>query len=253
MLKYPLSIAAARDHLRRSLSHLTSGGDWALTLPEKERQNLHWFWYDGLFAAACDNIVVTYLVLYVLALGATRAQIGLMSSLSSLMAALMLLPGALLVERIGHRKQITLIGGGGMGRLMLLLAASLPFVLRGDALIYMAIAFSVVRDAFGNLSFPAWMSIVGDIVPLSGRGRYFASRNFVMGIAGMITTLAVGEIITRTDKPGGYQIALGLAFALGLVSMYSFARLRISSKRPLVQAGPQLGFLALLRDLRTHS
>ena len=37
-----------------------------------------------------------------------------LSALSSLSAALVLLPGAALVERWGHRKWITLIAGGGI-------------------------------------------------------------------------------------------------------------------------------------------
>jgi MFS family permease len=68
--------------------------------------------------------------------------------------------------------------------------------------------------------------MIGDMVPISGRGRYFASRNFVMGVAGMVTTLLVGAFISRMAQPLGYQLALFLAFAIGLVSTYSFSRLR---------------------------
>ena len=66
----------------------------------------------GLFASASDNIALTYLVLYALAAGASRSQIGMMSSLVSLGGALLLLPGALLVEHYGRRKMIALITGG---------------------------------------------------------------------------------------------------------------------------------------------
>jgi len=118
-----------RNRFLRSFARLTIGGNWALTLPSGVRRNLRWFWGDGLLAAASDNIVVTYLVLYVLAMGASRAQIGLLSSLSSLSAALFLLPGALLVERLGRRKEITLMAGGGAARLILLVLALVPLVL----------------------------------------------------------------------------------------------------------------------------
>jgi MFS family permease len=68
--------------------------------------------------------------------------------------------------------------------------------------------------------------MLGDMVPLAGRGRYFASRNFVMGVAGMATTLGVGALIARMAQPLGYQIAMILAFGIGMISTYSFARLR---------------------------
>ena len=186
-----------RAQARRAFRKFTWGGDWAVSLSEQIKHNLHWFFFDGLFASASDNIVVTYVTLYILALGATRAQVGLMSSFSSFSAALLLLPGAILVERYGHRKEFTVAFGGGGARLAILALALLPLIVRGPAIVWVAIALSVTRDAFGNLSFPAWMSVTADVVPLEGRGRFFGSRNFVMGISGMLAILLVGELITR--------------------------------------------------------
>ena len=242
-----------RGRLLRAFSRLTLGGDWALSQPADTRHNLRWFWFDGFFSAASDNILVTYLVLFLLALGASRAQIGLLSSLSSLSAALVLLPGALLVERIGHRKEITVWSGGGVSRVVILILALMPLVLKGTPLIYVAILLSVIRDTFGNLAYPAWMAIIGEIIPLSGRGRYFGTRNFAMGVIGMAVTLLVGELITHASKPASYQIALGLAFVIGMISTYSFAHIRVSKAPPEIpQGGAALTLPALLRDLWKH-
>jgi len=104
-----ISAGALFTRLQRSLAYLTVGGEWALNHAPAVRRNLHWFWFDGFFASASDNIYLTYLTVYVLALGASSAQIGLMSALASLSSALVLLPGALLVERIGRRKQIVVV------------------------------------------------------------------------------------------------------------------------------------------------
>ena len=250
MSKWVPSPAEIWGRLDRSFSHLVTGGDWALELPEKTRQNLHWFWSDGLFSSASDNIIVTYMTLYVLALGATRAQIGIMSALSSLSATLLLLPGALLVERFNHRKEITLLFGGGLARLAILLIALVPFGLNGRALVLTAMALSITRDAFGNLSFPAWLSFTADIVPMQGRGRYFGSRNFIMGVAGMLTVLLVGLLITRFNQPHGYQLGMALAFALGTFSTYSFSRLRDPTGQRAPQTPASLNLPGLLRDLR---
>jgi len=236
--------------LRRSFSHLVTSGDWALELLEKTRQNLHWFWFDGLFSSASDNIIITYMTLYVLALGATRAQIGIMSALSSLSATLLLLPGALLVERFNHRREITLLFGGGISRLAILLIALIPFGLNGEALALTAMALSITRDAFANLSFPAWLSFAADIVPMEGRGRYFGSRNFIMGVAGMFTILLVGELITHLKQAEGYQLGMALAFVLGTASTFSFSRLHDPTGQIAPQRPPPLHLPALLRDLR---
>jgi MFS family permease len=251
MSKQESALFVARDRLRQSFALLITGGDWAYALTAETRQNLHRFWFDGLFSSACDNIYFTFLALYMLALGATRAQIGWMSSLSSLGGALLLLPGAMLVERFRHRKEIAVIFGGGIARVMLLLLAVIPFGLHGQALVLAAIAFSVTRDSLANLAFPAWVSITADIVPLPGRGRYFGSRNFIMGVAGMATVLLVGEMITRLGQPVGYQLAIGLAFVLGMGSTFYFSRLREppqTSPMTSVSLTPP----ALWRELRSH-
>jgi MFS family permease len=243
----PIRSARAVNAFRK----FTWGGEWAISLSEAIKHNLYWFFFDGFFASASDNIVITYITLYILALGATRGQVGLMSSFSSLSAAVFLLVGAILVEHAGHRKEITIIFGGGVARLAILALALLPLVIGGQALVWVAIALSVTRDSFGNLAFPAWMSMTADVVPMEGRGRYFGSRNFIMGITGMLAILLVGELITRTTIPLGYQLCLGLAFLFGMFSTFSFGHIRDSKAgaAPIRSAG-SFSPRAMLRDMR---
>lgn len=248
----PFSLKTAVFRMQRSFADLPVGGDWAHSLPDRVKQNLRWFWYDGLFSSASDNIILTYLVLFLLALGATRAQIGLLSSFSNLAAALFLLPGAFLVERFGFRKWIVVIFGGGIARLAVLVIALLPMILGGNALIWTAIGLSVAREAFLNLVFPAWMSISGEMVPLEGRGRYFGSRNFIMGLAGMVVVLLIGEWITRSQQPFGYQVSLGVAFLIGMLGTYSFARLNDPFRQHGKSNSASLAPSELLREMKQN-
>jgi MFS family permease len=218
---------------------------------------LRWFWFDGVFARASDTIVSAYQTLFMLALGANPAQIGLISGLSNLSAALLLLPGASLVERWGRRKWLVVSSGGGGARIVLLALALLPLMLGGETAIYTAIALTVVRSAFGSLSLPAWVSLTADMVPLQWRGRYLSFRNLCMEIAGMLATLAIGYLITRVGGLAGYQIAMGIACAIGFGATYSFARLneppapvpapetKSSPRWPIAQgSGAQRNFVA---------
>jgi predicted MFS family arabinose efflux permease len=95
---------------------------------------------------------------------------------------------------------------------------------------------------------PAWVSLTADIVPLSWRGRYFSSRNIAMGVANMLTTFLVGQLITLVGGTNGYQLAMGLAFAVGIASTYSFARL----EEPLSSAPPEAKDSGLQLPLRQH-
>ena len=212
------------------LIDLPVGGAWGRSLQNHLQQNLKHLWLDGLFASASDNIILNFVSLYILALGASEVQIGLMSSLSSFVGAGMLLLGAILAEKLGRHKEITTFFGGGFARLSVLMLIFVPMLFKGPAMIWVAIAFSVARDSFGNLSYPAWVSVLNEVVPIEGRGRYFGSRNFVMNIAGMITTLLAGKLITMFVHETGYQIALGVAVVLGGFSTVNFFKIKTAPK-----------------------
>lgn len=211
---------------KRHFVRFTWGGTWAAVLPEGHRRNLTLFFFDGLFAAASDKIMLTYLTVYLLALGATSQQIGLLSSMSNLAAALLLLPAAMLVERTGERKHTTLWASAG-SRLMILLIALLPmFLVPTKGLIWVILGMALLRETFNNFAYPGWVALTGDMIPLEGRGRYFGTRNFIMGVAGITTALVVGHAITAIGSPLGYELAFLAAVALGLTSMFFFSKLR---------------------------
>lgn len=220
-------------HTKRTLewiNDLPVGGAWGRTLLTQAQRSLRWLWFDGMFASASDNIIQNFVSLYLLALGGTEVQVGLMSSFSSFFGALMLFFGAFMAERIGRHKEIAVFAGGICGRLALLLLVFVPMFFDGASLVWIAILLAVVRDGCGNLGYPAWVSVLNDTVPLEGRGRYFGARNFVMSISGMIATLLAGKVITLFVAQTGYQIALGLALVLGVSSTYCFYKIKTQPK-----------------------
>jgi MFS family permease len=238
----------------RSTWQFTAGGSWTRRLRPSARHNLRSFWFDGLFAAASNEILLAYLTLFLLALDATPAQIGLLSSLSSLAAAAMLLPGATWVERWGQRKRIVLLTGGGAARLALMLMPLVPLFFTGPTAIYVVIALAVARDAFSQLCMPAWTSLTADIVPLEWRGRFFASRNIAVGLVKIPLIYLAGLLIARTSSPGnplGYQLALGFAFAIGLAATVSYALIREPDISP-AQTGGSTSWKAFTQHLRAH-
>jgi MFS family permease len=233
----PISLRALWARLTQNLYYLTAGGAWTMQLPVAVQRNLRWYFSDGVLATASDSIVITYISLFLLALGATRAQIGLLSSLSSMVAMLLLIPGAILAERWGKRKLLVLLSGGGVTRISYLLMALLPFFMGiGPGAVFAVIALKVVADGFANMGVPAWTAITADVVPISSRGRYFGTRNLVMNIAGMVTIYLMGFLITRMPELQGYQLATGIAFIIGAGATFSFAQIKESSNTPVPSA-----------------
>lgn len=180
---------------------------------------------DGMFWSVSDKIIVTYLTVYFLTVGATRAQIGMLSSLNSLAAAIILLPGAMLVEKFGRRKYFVVLFAS-LGRVIVLLCAVLPFFLKGNFLIWVLIIFAIMREALNFLTYPAWYSLTADIIPIEGRGRFFGSRNFIIGAAGILTAISIGGLITAIGEPLGHQVALMIAFVFGMGASFFYSRIK---------------------------
>ncbi len=187
------------------------------------RHGRHLFWADGLVSNVSESFVLNFTNPFALALGATNAQMGIMSSITNLAAALALFPGARLDERIASRKRLVVLGSL-VHRLLLLAIALLPLLVGGGA-IYAFIALVALRSFFSQLSFPAWSAFSADLVPPRIRGRYFSSRNIGLALAALISTVLVGRLADVIGLPRGYQVGFVLAGLVGFVATVIFNRI----------------------------
>ncbi len=190
-----------------------------------QERGMRAFWWDGFWASSSETIILNYLGLYLLAFGASNSQVGLLSSLSSLCAAVAFFPGARLVETVGHRKPIVLLTGGGIARISLLGLAAVPLFVDGGSAIWIVMALASFRGFWGYFAVPAWTSLTADIVPLGIRGRFLASRNFGMGLATLATAPLAGYLIDRFTGLHGWQLVWLIAFATGAISTWCYARI----------------------------
>jgi len=83
----------------------------------------------------------------------------------------------------------------------------------------------VALAAAGALGNAAWTALSADLVPVSMRGGYFASRNFVMQFVRLGSIPLAGQIVNWIGEPEGYQFNLGLAFVVGAMSLYFYNQL----------------------------
>ncbi|MBP7962063.1 MAG: MFS transporter [Caldilineaceae bacterium] len=192
---------------------------------------LRFFWLDGLFASISENFYLGFVPLFALAYGASAGDIGWLTAVGNLLGAMALFPGAKVLEWLPRRKPVVLWAGAGVGRIMLLLLALLPFVGTGPRIAIGAIiVLNGLRAFASNFGNPAWTAIVADLVPAQMRGRYFGNRNLAMGLAALLVTPLAGFVIrtvnVQTGSPViGYQWIFGLAFVFGMISTLFFARI----------------------------
>jgi MFS family permease len=244
---------------RARLSLLLAGGRWSARVSVSLRRALRQLVFSGILANVSDAIVNTYQSIYLLTLGASYAQIGLLGSFSNLAMPLAMLPGGRLAARRSRYKRLVVLPSL-LGRLMLLGMVLLP-LLGSDVrwLIYLGIGFAVTRAFLLHLVTPAWTAMLGDIVPARWRGRYFSARNLFMGAAAFAALLLVGQLVDLFEAVQGYQLVLGIAVVAALGSSYFLSRVsepeqkaaaqnvseRVSLWRRLRQQGPFLRFTAV--------
>ncbi len=207
---------------------------------------LRWFWLDGLAANFYESMLLTFIPLFALAMGATAVEIGWMSALGSLLGTVVLLPGARLAERWGNPHRLV-VWAGFVGRLMVLAMVLWPFT--GQAGVWGIIAFATLRLMLNQLALPAWTSIAADIVPEEVRGRYFASRNLAMALAAAVSVPLAGELINRVGGLVGFRVDFALAFLLGLAATYFYSRIEVPPREaPVVVRGKRLPIWKRLRQ-----
>jgi MFS family permease len=229
----PAAIPVKKSGFRFPRLHVRNPLQWEAGIPAPTRKNMRSFVFAGVMAAGQSGITLTYLTVYLLALGATSSQIGIMTSLAGLAATLLLIPGAMLAERSGKRKLVFLLGGGGFTRLAFLPMALIPFFVPPQVAVLLIITLQILASGVSNFSTPAWTSLVGDIIPIAVRGRYFGMRTFFLNISTISTTYLFGVLISYftsgyfgTHPVAGYQIAFGSAFVLAMLSTIFFAQIK---------------------------
>jgi MFS family permease len=222
----------------------------------EQRRGMLMLWWDSIASSISGSFYTDFVVIYMLALGASAASIGVRTSINSAAALAAPLLGAWLVERTGRRKRWVLLGGGGVGRVMLLGMAAIPFLLEGNAAISTFVALAAVQAFAGTVSIPAANSLLGDVVPVSIRGRYLGAQMMVINLARMACVPLAGWLIKQVGGVTGYQVAWFVAALTGLVATGFYARIpepessegrRVSGTTP---AGFARGWRVFMADRR---
>jgi len=192
---------------------------------QKVNKSLRYSVLDGSAFSAMFGLTQNYIAPFALAMKATTAQIGLLTSIPSLATAFSQLSAPKLAEKAGSRKALVL-PTVFLHALMWLPILLIPYLMPGQK-IWWLIAFMTLSSVFGAMANPAWGSMMADLVPQRIRGRYFAGRGRIANLVLLFSTFVGGGIL-QIMQPNlflGFAILFGGAIVFRLASFYFLTRM----------------------------
>lgn len=189
--------------------------------PVVDRSLRHSLW-DGVYFSAMIGTAESYFSAFAVHLRATTAQIGVLAALPPLLASLMQLASAWLGRRLGKRRGIIVFGALLQAGALIPLAL-LPLLVPALA-VPLLILCAIVYFAGPNLGSPQWGSLMGDLVPETHRGRFFALRTRLSSLANFSALILAGFLLEGFDTLGftywGFVTLFVLAALLRLASTW---------------------------------
>jgi MFS family permease len=163
--------------------------------------------------------------------------------------ALVQLPASFLLERYGHRKE-TFLWCAGLHRVLWLVIAGLPWLLpepwQWPGLLLAMLASTVLA----NISSPAWMSWMAELIPGRIRGRYFSRRVQLGQAVGLVLSFLCG-LALDWPKPEEQRLMRNVISALfavagvsGIIDILLFLKVPDNARE---STRPALRFRDLLR------
>ncbi|TWE08260.1 Na+/melibiose symporter-like transporter [Neobacillus bataviensis] len=176
--------------------------------------------YHGMVSTIAVNLASNYFPIFAISiLGATNYQVGLISSLPPLVALMMTIPAAILLNRLELQKK-TVAMSVLWARMMFLLLACVVFIHSSyQAWIFLIIV--ALMNVPGTISNIGWQTLISGMIKENRRGAFFSDRNRLLTIVGMITTLIIGVVMkSQTHHAWAYQILFVIAFLFGLLEVF---------------------------------
>jgi len=192
---------------------------------EKVKRSLKASFFDGVFASGMIGFTQEYFTPFLLLIGGTARQVGILNALQNLAASLTQLKSADLTAYLRSRKKMFNFFVFLQAFMLLPMALAALFCFASP---FIFIGLVVFFAGFGALALPAWGSLMSDLVPVDKRGVYFGWRNKITGLITVAVALLAGLILNEAGKVNrcaAFAILFGSAFIFRLASWYFLTRM----------------------------
>lgn len=177
--------------------------------------------YNGMASTVAMNFSNNFFPIFAITiLSATNYQVGLISSLPPLVALLMTIPAAIMLNRAQEHKKLV-AKSILIARLMFLLMVLLVYLpsesMQAWAFLII-IALMSVPNTVANIG---WQTLISGMISESRRGEFFSDRNRLLTMVGLVSTLIIGIVMKdASESVTAYQILFAIALGFGLLEAF---------------------------------
>jgi MFS family permease len=195
-------------------------------LRDGRQKSLEYSVKDGAAFSIMTGFGEQYFTPLAIELGASNMGIGLLASLPPFIASLPQLFTSRATAYLKSRRKLILIA------VMLQVLTWVPLaaipLLGGSNAVPLLIFFVSFYFMFGQFANPTWNSLMGDLVNVEVRGRFFGTRNKITGAVAFVSIFLAGYILSRFSKDTvlyGFAFIFLVALVARIVSWRYLARM----------------------------
>lgn len=200
-------------------------------IPVEYRRNFNHLYLDMGWFAILSGSSMAFLAVYAARLGANPLQVGLLGAMPAVVNLFFAIPASQWLQSRSIGKAV--FWTSVIYRLGYMFMILLPWFFSGRQQIWVLILLSLLMGIPGTALAVGFNALFADAVPSQWRAHVAGTRNVVLSVVYVITSVVCGAILTRVPFPTGYQVVFGIGF-LG-AAMSSF---HLFFVRSLVLPGP---------------
>jgi MFS family permease len=208
---------------------------------------------EGVAYSVMDGAGLRYISPYALSLGANNTQIGLLTSLSSLIGNFSQIFSPRLMEK-KSRKNVILFGVLFQALMWIpLILIALIFILRKQVestSIYFVIAIYTMIVFFGSIAAPAWNSLMKDIITKES-GKYFGFRNRILGVTALVIMILASLLLNYFKEK--QEVMIGFIILFSLAFLFRIVSFKILSKHYEPKLNLEKGYYFSFKDFIKES
>lgn len=208
-------------------------------------------YWVGLFRCCMTGFTQDFFTPFLLLLGGTDRQVGIMVSYSSICSSVLQAGSPEVIAKMGSRKRVvSLFSVLQVISLVIIVRLIMGGPIQPAAFIIPVVLFNI----FGAFIIPGWTSLLSDMVRPQRWGTYFGWRNRNLGVVTILSTIAAGLVLyamTPISRRLGFLIVFMAAL---VVCVLSWLSLRVIEEPHLkVSRQDTFTFLEFVRQYRTSN